>query len=245
MGAPAASPRLRPAARPKPKPKPKPQTRPKSRPAPRSRAAAPARKPRSAPRSTAGRSRVAAGGSVAMLPVNAVGGIADSGFVVGMTRGRAWIIVLGLLLGGIVALNVVGLSLSASGSSVSTKVDELQQENSVMRARIANRLSNERITEAAATLGLAVPAPDAVHYIGAKGSDAEAAAKRLADGLIANAPPGVEAAVTDPATMTDPATTVPTDPTAVAVDPATTATTAPVDPATTTIPAPTTSTTTP
>ena len=213
MGAPAASPRLRPATRPKPKPK----SRPKSRPAPRSRAAAPARKPRSAPRSTAARSRVAAGGSVAMLPVNAVGGI--------------------------VALNVVGLSLSASGSSVSTKVDELQQDNSVMRARIANRLSNERITEAASALGLAVPAPDAVHYIGAKSSDAETAAKRLADGLIANAPPGVEAAVTDPATTTDPAT-VPTDPAAVAVDPATTATTAPVDPATTTIPAaPITSTT--
>jgi len=239
MGAPAASPRLRPATRPKPKPK----SRPKSRPAPRSRAAAPARKPRSAPRSTAARSRVAAGGSVAMLPVNAVGGIADSGFVVGMTRGRAWIMVLGLLLGGIVALNVVGLSLSASGSSVSTKVDELQQDNSVMRARIANRLSNERITEAASALGLAVPAPDAVHYIGAKSSDAETAAKRLADGLIANAPPGVEAAVTDPATTTDPAT-VPTDPAAVAVDPAATATTAPVDPATTTIPAaPITSTT--
>lgn len=239
MGAPAASPRLRPAPRPKPKP------RPKARPAPRSRATAPDRKPRSAPRSTVGRSRVAAGGSVAMLPVNAVGGIADSGFVVGMTRGRAWIIVLGLLLGGIVALNVVGLSLSASGSSVSTKVDELQQENSVMRARIANRLSNERITEAASTLGLAVPAPDAVHYIGARSSDAETAAKRLADGLIANAPPGVEAAITDPATTTDPAA-VPTDPAAVTVDPATTATTATVDPATTTVPAaPTTSTTTP
>ena len=117
-----------------------------------------------------------------MLPVNAVGGIADSGFVVGMTRGRAWIMVLGLLLGGIVALNVVGLSLSASGSSVSTKVDELQQENSVMRARIANRPSNERTTEAASALGLAVPAPDAVHYIGARSSDAtcrEAARRRV------------------------------------------------------------------
>lgn len=241
MGAPAASPRLRPPARPKPKPKP----RPKSRPAPRARTAAPTRPPRTAPRSMAGRSRVAAGGSVAMLPVNAVGGIADSGFVVGMTRGRAWIIVLGLLLGGIVALNVVGLSLSASGSSVSTKVDELQQENSVMRARIANRLSNERITEAASTLGLAVPAPDAVHYIGAKSSDAETAAKRLADGLIATAPPAIEATVTDPATTTDPAT-VPTDPTAEAVDPAMTATTPPVDPAAaTTIPATPTASTTP
>ena len=236
MGAPAASPRLRPAARPK--------ARPKSRPAPRSRVAAPARKPRSAPRSTAGRSRVAAGGSVAMLPVNAVGGIADSGFVVGMTRGRAWIMVLGLLLGGIVALNVVGLSLSASGSSVSTKVDEPQQENSVMRARIANRLSNERITEAASALGLAVPAPDAVHYIGAKTlrcRDCREAARRRVD---RERPAGRRAAaVADPATTTDPAT-VPTDPAAVAVDPATTATTAPVDPATTTIPAaPTTSTT--
>ena len=179
-----------------------------------------------------------------MLPVNAVSGIADSGFVVGMSRGRAWIVVLGVLLGGIVALNVVGLSLSASSGSVSAKIDELQQANSVARARIANRLSNERITEAATALGLAVPAPDAVHYLDAGSSDAEKAAQRLADGLIATAPPAIEpteaelaaeaAAATTTTTTTDPAivdpATVPVDPAATAVDPAATTTTT-LDPA--------------
>ena len=249
MGAPAVSPRTRPAARPKPKAKPKPKARSATA---RRATAAPAKRPARRPATKAPRTnhrarlRVAGGGNVAMLPVNAVGGIADSGFVVGMSRGRTWIVVLGLLLGGIVALNVVGLSLSASGSSVSTKIEELQQENSVMRARIANRLSNERITRAATALGLTVPAPDAVHYLDAKPSDAEAAAKRLADGSIANAPPAVvptEADLTDTTATTDPAAV--TDPAALPVDPAT----VPVDPATTTVPvdpaltAPTTATT--
>ncbi len=169
-----------------------------------------------------------------MLPVNAVGGIADSGFVIGMSRGRAWIVILGLLLGGIVALNVVGLSLSAASSETSAKIDELQKENSVYRARIANRLSNERVTKAATALGLSVPAPDAVHYLGAKGSDAEQAAQRLADGLIANSPPVIapteaDLAATATAATTDPAVV---DPAAVVADPAVAATTvpAPVDP---------------
>jgi hypothetical protein len=178
---------------------------------------------------------VSAGGSVAMAPLNAIGGIADSQFVIGMTRGRAWIVVLGILLGGIVAINVLGLSLSASGSDISTQVDELQQQNSVLRTRIANRVSNERISDAAATLGLAVPAPDQVHYLDARGSDAARAAERLASGEIAAAAPvaPVEVAITDPAT--DPATTTTTtyDPAAAttATTTTTTAPVAPVDPA--------------
>lgn len=232
MGAPAVSPRTRPAPRPKPKQR-----------AARSRPAAAPRRSTSGRRTThRARPRVAAGGNVVMFPVNAVSGIADSGFVVGMSRSRAWIVVLGILLGGIVALNVVGLSLSSSGGTVSAKIDELQQSNSVQRARIANRLSNERITKAASALGLAVPAPDAVHYLDARRSDAAKAAQRLASGLIANEPPAVEpseadlaaeaaAATTDPtaAAPVDPATQ-PVDPAAVPVDPAAAATTS-VDPA--------------
>lgn len=223
MGAPAISPRARPAPRPKPRPRPKSAPR-------RPRAAAPASRRRPA----AGRPRgpLAAGGSVAMLPVNAIGGIADSGFVVGMVRGRAWIVVLGVLLCGIVAINVLGLSLSAAGSETSTKIDELQQQNSVLRARIANRLSGERISEAAAALGLQVPAPDAVNYLRARRSDAERAAERLAGGEVAT---GAPVAPTDVATA-DPATVDPAAPTGTApVEGATTApattTVAPVDPA--------------
>lgn len=223
MGAPAISPRARPAPRPKP--------RPRSKPAPRRpRAAAPEGRRRPA----AGRPRgpLAAGGSVAMLPVSAISGIADSGFVVGMVRGRAWIVVLGALLCGIVAINVLGLSLSAAGSQTSTKIDELQQQNSVLRARIANRLSGERISEAAAALGLQVPAPDAVSYLQARRSDAERAAERLAAGEIAAGAPvaPTDVATVDPAAV-DPATTTGTVPVEGATTAPTTTTTAPVDPA--------------
>lgn len=246
MGAPAVTPR----SRPKPKARPKPPGRPHAAaPARKPRSAGPARKPRSAgparkPRTAAprtnhrSRSRITAGGNVALLPVNAVGGIADSGFVVGMSRSRAWIVVLGVLLGGIVALNVLGLSLSSSGSDAATKADELQQANSVLRARIANRTSNERIAEAAGNLGLSVPAPDAVGYLKARSGDAETAAKRLADGLIANAPPAITdpaaVALTDTAATTDPASAAVDPVTSVAVDPAVT-TAAPADPAATSI----------
>lgn len=231
MGAPAIAPRPRPARRSKPKP-----------PSGARAAAAPAKRTRPTTGARVdhrARPRVAGGGNVAMLPINAVGGIADSGFVVGMSRGRAWIVLLGVLLGGIVALNVVGLSLSASGSATSTKVDELLKENSVMRARIAHRLSNERITDAATGLGLAVPAPDAVHYLDAKGSDAEQAADRLAQGLIAGAPPALESSQTEPAAET---TAVPVDPATVPIDPATAAVTAPPDPTDPALTAPTTPT---
>jgi hypothetical protein len=173
-----------------------------------------------------------------MLPVNAISSIADSPFVVGMMRGRAWIVILGVLLGGIVAINVLGLSLSAAGSDTSTRIDELQQQNSVLRTRIANRLSNERISEAAAALGLAVPAPDDVRYLDARRSDPEHAARRLASGEIAATPPvaPIDVAVTDPV-VSDPAATTTTTTDPAVSDPAATTTapitTVPVDPTTT------------
>jgi preprotein translocase subunit SecD len=178
-----------------------------------------------------------------LLPVNAISSIADSKFVVGMARGRAWVMVLGVLLTGIVALNVLGLSLSAAGSDTSMKVDELQQQNSVLRGRIAHRLSTKRISEAASALGLSVPAPDAVRYLDSRSGDAERAAKRLAAGEIAAGaapiatadpaatdPATIDPAATDPATI-DPATIDPTMVDPAAIDPAVAATTSTVDPA--------------
>jgi len=224
MGAPAVAPRPRPKPRPKPRTRPQPRTRPKP-------ASRPARRPPAARRRPA-----FAGAGVALAPVNAISGLADSPFVVGMTRGRVWVVVLGFLLAGIVAVNVLGLSLSAAGSDTSTKIDELQQQNSVMRARIANRLSNERISEAASALGLAVPAPDAVDYLESQRSDAERAAQRLAAGEIAAGPVTPTTMTTTDPSLTDPATTTTTTDPAVTTttDPAvTTGTTAPppVDPA--------------
>lgn len=194
------------------------------------------------PRSRTPRSR--SGADVIRFPVNAVGrtaatvgGLADSGVVIGMARSRLWIGVLGVLLGGIVAMNVVGLSLSSSESRTASRIDELIRANSVQQSRLAHRLSNGEISRKAAALGLTVPAPDAVHYISAGSNDAERAAKRLADGAITNAPPAPAAteAVTTDTTTTGTTTTT--------VDPAVTATTDPA--ATTTVPAATTTSTDP
>lgn len=134
--------------------------------------------------------------NVIRLPVQAVGrtagavgDLADSGVVVGMARGRAWIAILSVLLGGIVAINVAGLSLSTSGSKTAAKIDALKRENSVLRGRAANRLSNDKVSAAAARLGLAVPPADAVGYLKSGRKDIEEAARRIAAGEIALAPP--------------------------------------------------------
>lgn len=192
---------------------------------PKARAASPARR---TARPATRRPAASGGGGVIAFPAVAVGrtahavsGLADCGLVTGMARSRAWIGVLGVLLAGIVAVNVIGLSLSASNSAVAAKIDAIERDNSVQRHRIAGRSSTERIQQEATALGLAIPDPDAIHYLNAGGGDAAVAAKRLAAGEIGAAAPIDE--TTEPV---DPATVVAAEPT---IDPVTGAT---IDPAT-------------
>ena len=51
--------------------------------------------------------------------------------MVRLTRGRAWIGVLGVLLAGIVALNVVTLSFAASAGKIDQNIQALENENSI------------------------------------------------------------------------------------------------------------------
>ena len=223
----------------------------KAAPARAGRASATRARPKAAATATR-RSRITPPGGVVMFPVaavggaaGAVGGIANSGLVVGISRSRVWIVVLGLLLGGIVALNVWGLSLSASTSTMAMEIDELQRTNSVLETRIAQRLSSERVQKAAAAVGLDAPAADAVRYVKASPTDAEKAAERIAGGeisILAALPIAPEIAVAADAAIVpetglvepaiDPVTGLPIDPvTGLPADPAATTTPAPVDPA--------------
>lgn len=115
----------------------------------------------------------------------AVGGIADSGIFVWLTRGRLWIGLLGGLLVGIVALNVIALSFSASSSGAANRADELRSVNSTLRAQIAESLSREEVQAAATELGLMWPAPSVISYVHPGADDAEVAAKRLRRGELA------------------------------------------------------------
>ncbi len=154
--------------------------------APRTRTKRPAAKPKPKPKPRKRGITPAAGFAIPAAAVGrtavAVGGIADSRPVVGLTRSRAWIGLIGVLLVGIVGLNVYSLSLSASGSQVAEQADELALDNSTLRAQLTERLSNEEIQQAAGKLGLANPQPDAIGYLRVSPGDAKAAAKRLLGG---------------------------------------------------------------
>ena len=102
----------------------------------------------------------------------AVGGIADSGLVLGLTRSRLWIGLLAGLLVGIVGLNVMALQFNATASKTAAISEELKRENSALRADIAGGLSNERLQRAAARLGLVFPEPDAILTLTPKPGDA-------------------------------------------------------------------------
>lgn len=203
-------------------------------------ARAPARRP----------ARITPPGGFAKLPVSAVGrtagalgGIADSGLVGWLTRGRAWIALLGVLLAGIVAVNVYGLSLSAKTSAAQTKIDQYERLNSVLAGRVDRRSSSLRIQEVASALGLATPAPDLIRYLKPAEADAGLAAERLGDGSIGSEPIFEEMPL-DPTTTAvapvapvDPTTVAPIDPAVATAAPVDPGTAAPVDPATT-VPAP-------
>jgi hypothetical protein len=104
----------------------------------------------------------------------------DSGLMVRLTRGRAWIAVLGVLLTGIVAINVVTLSLAASVGHIDRNVAALQSENAILRARDAERSGAARVRGEAAAQGLVAATTDQVGYVKASPGDARVAAERLA-----------------------------------------------------------------
>jgi hypothetical protein len=117
---------------------------------------------------------------IAVGTATAVRNLPDSGLIVRMTRGRAWIAVLGVLLVGIVGLNVVTLSLTASAGQIDQNIMALDEENSFLRGLDAQRSGASRIRHDAAGLGLSAAALDQVGSIQASPDDVKTAAQRLA-----------------------------------------------------------------
>lgn len=159
---------------------------PRTRPKPRAAAAAPARKaparraparkaPARAPRRVGGQLIPLAGRTAV-----AVSQLPDSGLVVRMTRGRAWIAVLGLLLAGIVMLNVLTLSFAASAGKVDAQAVVLDKENSILSTRDARLFGTGAMRNAAGALGLAMPPSDEITFADAGPDDVAVAAQRLA-----------------------------------------------------------------
>jgi hypothetical protein len=159
----------------------------------------------------------------AMRSAGAVRDLSDSSLIVRLTRGRGWIAVLCALLGGIVALNVLSLSLTAGSGRTSLQIDELNTQISSLRAQIDERLSAVKVEAEAARLGLANPDPKAITFLSAREADARRVAHLLAtDGFLLA--PSQPSSYPAPGTSYAP---VPTTPTATTTTPATTTSAAP------------------
>ncbi len=117
---------------------------------------------------------------IAVGTATAVRHLPDSSLMVRMTRGRAWIAVLGVLLVGIVAVNVVTLSIAASAGHVDQNIMALEQENSLLRSRDAERSGAARVRHEAAELGLAPATTAQIDSVQAGPRDIAIAAQRLA-----------------------------------------------------------------
>ncbi|HEX6152840.1 MAG TPA: hypothetical protein VFZ19_04875 [Solirubrobacterales bacterium] len=190
-----AAPTRRSSAAPAPAPS---RTTPPKRKAPARKPAKPARKPtrsravpapakaparRKPQRATPKRRTTTAQPKLAVAAVRtaeAVRQLPDSSLVVRMTRGRAWIGVLGILLVGIVALNVATLSFAASAGKIDEQITALEKENSMLEGREAQHFSTARIRSEGAALGLAMPNTEEPRVIELSPDDVATAADRLA-----------------------------------------------------------------
>jgi hypothetical protein len=117
---------------------------------------------------------------IAAGAATAVRQLPDSSLMVRMTSGRLWIGVLGMLLAGIVAVNVVTLSIAASAGHVDQNIQALSSENSLLSSRDARLSGSARIRHDAAAQGLTAASSDQVGYVQASPHDVTVAAQRLA-----------------------------------------------------------------
>ncbi|MBA3262833.1 MAG: hypothetical protein H0T69_10275 [Thermoleophilaceae bacterium] len=125
-----------------------------------------------------------------------------------LLNGRAWIGLVGVLLAGIVFFNVDLLRMNREITHMADRAAQLKRENARIRGDVAQLAGSERIQEAAAQLGLVLPAPAEVRYLKSNPTiDARNASKRI----IAPNPSLTPDPIVAPTTTT---TTPPTTPTA-------------------------------
>ena len=158
--------------------------------------------------------------------------VADHRVVDRLLRSRLWIILVGALLGGIVAMQVSLLKLNSGISRAVETSATLERQNGALEAAIARLGATERVRSTALSRGMVLPPAGEVEYLRVRPDDASLATSRMTEPsedaytLLANGGvvPGSLAAVTAlstgtvvagvPTETTADATTLAGDPTA-------------------------------
>jgi hypothetical protein len=92
-------------------------------------------------------------------------GLPDHPLLDRIIRGRAWIPLLGVLLAGIVAMQVEVLKLNNSIGSSLERGTALQSRNELLRASYTSLADDQRIESLAARMGMVMPAPAAIKFL--------------------------------------------------------------------------------
>jgi hypothetical protein len=96
-----------------------------------------------------------------------------------IVRGRTWILVLGVMLAGIVAMQVELLKLNASiGRSLQLGA-ALQSRNELLRASVSSLSDAQRIEHLASGMGMVMAGPTAVQFLGGRPADPGRAAASI------------------------------------------------------------------
>lgn len=136
----------------------------------------------------------------------------------GLLRSRAWIVVIAVMLGGIVAMQVSLLKLNSGISRAVETASTLERQNADMQDSIARLSSGSRVRDAAVQAGMVAPPAGDIGFVTARGErDARLAAERLtppSDSAEAVMAAGGHA-VAQPTVMTDPTAVTTTAPTTV------------------------------
>ena len=93
-----------------------------------------------------------------------------------LVRGRAWIPVLGVMLAGIVAMQVEVLKLNASMGRSIALASSLQMRNELLRTSVSSLSDAQRIERLATRMGMVMPGPTAVDFLRGPASAAQAVA---------------------------------------------------------------------
>lgn len=131
-----------------------------------------------APAPRVARRRSGARAEASFLPraVAFVRGLPDHGLLDRLIRGRAWIPVLGVMLAGIVAMQVEVLKLGATMGRAIERGTALQSRNELLRDSVASLQDEQRIVRLASGLGMVMPAPGGIGFLSASSANADKAA---------------------------------------------------------------------
>ena len=104
-------------------------------------------------------------GALAKRATDAVCTLRDSQLVDRLARGQGWIALLGVLLIGLVGLNVALLKLNAHNGRSAEVARDLRIQNAKLRGSVSRLGSSDRLQEAARNAGLVMPTPQMINYL--------------------------------------------------------------------------------